>query len=152
LPILIEFFLQGFAKTDSSGSRVVPALSGDAYAALSAYPFPGNVRELAHAIEHAVVLAGQGEITIDHLPEAIAEAAPSGSSSSSDVILPEGAGARVAPLAVALRELEKQHLRRALAATGGKRVKAAEMLGISRKNLWEKLRMYNIEDSSTKPD
>jgi DNA-binding NtrC family response regulator len=121
LPILIEFFLQGFAKTDSSGSRVVPA-----------YPFPGNVRELAHAIEHAVVLAGQGEITIDHLPEAIAEAAPSGSSSSSDVILPEGAGARVAPLAVALRELEKQHLRRALAATGGKRVKAAEMLGISR--------------------
>jgi DNA-binding NtrC family response regulator len=150
LPILIEFFLQGFAKTDSSGARVVPSLSGDAYAALSAYTFPGNVRELAHAIEHAVVLAGHGEITIDHLPEAIAEAAPSGPSSVSEVVLPDGGGGQVAPLAVAVRELEKQHLRRALAATGGKRVKAAEMLGISRKSLWEKLRMYGIEDAGTK--
>ena len=53
----------------------------------------------------------------------------------------------VVPLAVAVREFEKGHLRRALAATGGKRVKAAELLGISRKSLWEKLRMYELEDA-----
>ena len=43
-----------------------PVLSADAYAAISAYRFPGNVRELGHAIEHAVVLAGDGEISLDH--------------------------------------------------------------------------------------
>jgi DNA-binding NtrC family response regulator len=155
LPILIEFFLQGFAKTDAAGNRLVPTLSTDAYAALSAYRFPGNVRELGHAIEHAVVLAGHGEITLDHLPAAVAEEAPSGPTLLADPsVVPDargGAGA-VVPLAVAAREFEKGHLRRALAATGGKRVKAAEMLGISRKSLWEKLRMYELEESRPKPE
>ncbi len=76
LPVLIQFFLDGFPRIDGGGQRVLPVLSSDAYAALSAYRFPGNVRELAHAIEHAVVLAGGGEITLDHLPAVIAEAAP----------------------------------------------------------------------------
>ena len=51
-----------------------PRLSPAAWAALSQYPFPGNVRELEHAIEHAVVLAGGGEIDIQHLPRDIAHA------------------------------------------------------------------------------
>jgi DNA-binding NtrC family response regulator len=146
LPLLIEYFLEGLAKVDASGKRIVPTISSDAYAALAAYRFPGNVRELGHAIEHAVVLAGSGEITLDHLPAAIAEAAPAGvaaiaaTGSSTD-------GNPVLPLSVAVREFERNHLRRALAATGGKRVKAAELLGISRKSLWEKLRAYELEES-----
>jgi DNA-binding NtrC family response regulator len=153
LPLLIEFFLQGFAKTDAAGNRVTPTLSGDAYAALSAYRFPGNVRELGHAIEHAVVLAGPGgEITLDHLPAAIAEAAPSGPTAADIVAASTGGDTEVVvPLSAASREFEKRHLRRALAATGGKRVKAAELLGISRKSLWEKLRMYELEEAGTKP-
>jgi transcriptional regulator with GAF, ATPase, and Fis domain len=147
LPVLIQFFLDGFPRLEG-GERVVPVLSADAYAALSAYRFPGNVRELAHAIEHAVVLAGGGEITLDHLPAVIAEAAPAiippssvPATGNSTMLLPVG------PLVAAAREFEKVHLRRALAATGGKRVKAAEMLGISRKSLWEKLRMYDLEEA-----
>ena len=127
----------------------MPALSSDAYAALSAYRFPGNVRELAHAIEHAVVLAGGGEITLDHLPAVIAEAAPAR--------IPVPAVAR--PRRTARRRRwsrrwspplvsSKRFIFVApLAATGGKRVKAAEMLGISRKSLWEKLRMYELEEA-----
>ena len=46
----------------------------------------------------------------------------------------------VRPLQVALREFELQYLRRALKAADNKRTRAAEMLGISRKTLWEKLR------------
>jgi DNA-binding NtrC family response regulator len=153
LPLLVEFFLQGFAKVDGSGKRVVPSLSPDAYAALAAYRFPGNVRELGHAIEHAVVLAGFGEITLDHLPGAIAEAAPAGFAAPSSPTTngADGVPVPVVPLAVAAREFEKGHLRRALAATGGKRVKAAELLGISRKSLWEKLRMYELEEAAPKP-
>jgi two-component system, NtrC family, response regulator AtoC len=151
LPLLIEFFLQGFAKTNAAGDRIVPTLSQDAYAALGSYRFPGNVRELEHAIEHAVVLAGHGEITLDHLPAAIAEEAPSGVASPSGDGATNGeahAPGTVVPLVAATREFEKGHLRRALAATGGKRVKAAELLGISRKSLWEKLRMYELEDAA----
>jgi DNA-binding NtrC family response regulator len=146
LPLLIEYFLEGLAKPDASGKRVPPTISSDAYAALAAYRFPGNVRELGHAIEHAVVLAGNGEITLDHLPAAIAEAAPAGVAA---IATAAGGtdGNPVLPLSVAVREFERSHLRRALAATGGKRVKAAELLGISRKSLWEKLRAYELEES-----
>ena len=151
LPLLIEFFLQGFTKTDAAGNRLVPTISTDAYAALSAYRFPGNVRELGHAIEHAAVLAGYGEITLDHLPAAVAEEAPSGPTSTPMAAALDGSPQAVVPLGVAIREFEKGHLRRALAATGGKRVKAAEMLGISRKSLWEKLRMYEVEEAGAKP-
>jgi DNA-binding NtrC family response regulator len=150
LPLLIEFFLQGFVKTDAAGNRLVPALSPDAYAALASYRFPGNVRELGHAIEHAVVLAGHGEITLDHLPAAIAEAAPAGLPPTAAAGTMMDTTGTVVPLAAATREFEKGHLRRALAATGGKRVKAAELLGISRKSLWEKLRMYELEETASK--
>jgi DNA-binding NtrC family response regulator len=153
LPLLIQFFLDGFPKVDGKGQRSLPVLSADAYAALLAYRFPGNVRELAHAIEHAVVLAGSEEITLDDLPAAIAEAAPP---SISVPIFLEAAtsstAAAVLPLVAAVRGFEKAHLRRALTATGGRRVKAAEMLGISRKSLWEKLRMYELEEAVEKPE
>jgi DNA-binding NtrC family response regulator len=153
LPLLIQFFLEGFAKNNSVGQSVVPTLSSDAYAALSAYPFPGNVRELGHAIEHAVVMAGGGEITLDHLPAPVAEAAlASHAPRALSETATSGSGSAIAPLGMAVREFEKVHLRRAVQATGGKRVKAAELLGISRKSLWEKLRMYELEDAGTKPE
>jgi DNA-binding NtrC family response regulator len=156
LPVLIQFFLDGFPRIDGGGQRVLPVLSSDAYAALSAYRFPGNVRELAHAIEHAVVLAGGGEITLNHLPAVIAEAALASIPVPFVREVTNGATngatpAAVGPLVAAAREFEKMHLRRAVAATGGKRVKAAEMLGISRKSLWEKLRMYDLEEAVRKP-
>ena len=145
LPMLIQFFLDGFARDDSQGKPRTPTVSGDAYAALAAYGYPGNVRELAHAIEHAVVLAGGGEITLDHLPAALAEAAPTGrpkppAPTNGSAGAP---GDTIAPLAEAVREFERAHLLKVLSAAGGKRVRAAEMLGISRKSLWEKLRSYD---------
>jgi two-component system response regulator AtoC len=151
LPLLIEFFLDAFAKTDPAGVRRASTLSADAYAALLAYGFPGNVRELDHAIEHAVVLAGPNEITLDHLPAVVAEAAPTGAPPPTPSAAPHQEATALLPLVAATREFEKGHLRRALAATGGKRVKAAELLGISRKSLWEKLRMYELEESAAKP-
>jgi DNA-binding NtrC family response regulator len=51
----------------------------------------------------------------------------------------------IAPLAIVVKRAEREHLLRALAVAGGKRARAAELLGISRKNLWEKLRAHDIE-------
>ena len=107
---------------------------------LSQYPFPGNVREFAHAIEHAVVLAGGGEIDVEHLPAGIAGAAATARRSS-----PRG---NLRSLGAALKEFEHEYLLRALAQANGKKMKAAEILGISRKNLWEKLRLHGIAAES----
>jgi len=150
LPLLIQFFLDGFANGNGSGRRRAPKLSPDAFTALTAYSYPGNVRELAHAIEHAVVLAGGGTITLDHLPGPIAEAANLNPRVEPQAPASNVPAATPTRLADAVREFEKAHLRRVLAAAGGKRVRAAEMLGISRKTLWERLRDYEVEEAQSR--
>jgi DNA-binding NtrC family response regulator len=135
LPLLVEHFL-----AISSRGGEPPAIAPRAWGALSEYPFPGNVRELQHAIERAVVLARGGEIDLEHLPEDIV----------GRTIAPTQNGARseeIRPLAVAMKEFEREYLLRTLHLADQKRARAAEMLGISRKNLWEKLRAHNISDA-----
>jgi len=135
LPLLVQFFLKKLGKTGSAA----PRLSQAAWTALSQFPFPGNVRQLEHAIQHAVVLAPDSDIDIQHLPRDIAHAG--------DVVLAGSPLPR--PLGAALKEFEREYLLRALAEADGKRTLAAEILGISRKNLWEKLRMHGFSDSGS---
>jgi DNA-binding NtrC family response regulator len=131
LPLLLQYFLNKFTPPGKTPPSVAPR----AWAVLSQYPFPGNVREFAHAIEHALVLAGGGEIDVEHLPAGITGTLDSTSSPSS---------ASLRSLSAALKEFEHEYLLRALAQANGKKMKAAEILGISRKNLWEKLRLHGI--------
>jgi DNA-binding NtrC family response regulator len=123
----------------------LPQISSEACTALTKYSYPGNVRELAHAIEHAVVLAGPAEIGLDHLPAAIVQAGAATTAPQDPVAASVADLMPVVPpgtvrLADAVKAFERAHLQRVLAAAGGKRLRAAEMLGISRKSLWEKLR------------
>jgi DNA-binding NtrC family response regulator len=131
LPLLLQYFLNKFAQP----GKAPPTIAPRAWAVLSQYHFPGNVREFAHAIEHAVVLASGGEIDVEHLPAGITGTLdPTASSSSGNL----------RSLSAALKEFEHEYLMRALAQANGKKMKAAEILGISRKNLWEKLRLHGI--------
>jgi len=133
LPLLVQYFLRKFTRAGKATPRLSPA----AWAALSEFAFPGNVRQLGHAIEHAVVLAGDGEIDLPHLPRDIASTAEA---ARTPTPVPR-------PLGTAMKEFERDYLQRALAQAEGKRTLAAEMLGISRKNLWEKLRMHGFSES-----
>src|SRR5262249_1902440 len=139
LPLLLQYFLNKFTQP----GKPTPSISPRAWAVLSQYHFPGNVREFAHAIEHAVVLAGGGEIDMEPLPAGIAGAAESPGNASTGSLR---------SLGVALKEFEREYLLRALAQAGGKKMKAAEILGISRKNLWEKLRLHGIAAESEPED
>ncbi len=98
------------------------------------YSWPGNVRELEHAIERAIALAG-GEETLRraHIlgSKPVPERRP--------------APARVTTLRSAVEETEQLAIRAALEHTGGRKAEAAAVLGISRKNLWEKMKGYGIE-------
>src|SRR5262245_28078656 len=134
LPLLVAYFLLKHAQP---GRR--PTLSPSAWAAVAAYPFPGNVRELEHAIQHAVVLARGLEIEVEHLPRDIA---------SIVCTTPPRASTEIQPLAVAVREFEREYLLRALKVARGNKTKAARLLGMSRKHLWEKLRRLGDLDDA----
>jgi DNA-binding NtrC family response regulator len=132
LPVLVNHFIHRFSKpkTPTTG------LTWQAWSALEGYAFPGNVRELMHAVEHAVLLSGGGRIDFAHLPSAIIGGGRR-PAANAEVML---------PLAEATRAFERSYLLRVLADFDGKRAVTAESLGISRKCLWEKLRQYGISE------
>jgi two-component system, NtrC family, response regulator AtoC len=122
----LEKLARGFLKTYAAKhGRAGSTLSAEALAVLKAYDWPGNVRELANTIERAVIVAaGGGPVTAADLPEAMRAA----------VELRRRARRRLT-----LAELEAEYVRETLAATKGNKAAAARLLGISRKNLYEKL-------------
>jgi transcriptional regulator with PAS, ATPase and Fis domain len=96
----------------------------------------GNARELRSFLEQAMVLSEAGVLDIH-------EALSSGRSGSSD----EATGADFSPLHVMVEDAERLHIRRALGHTGGSVMKTAELLGISRKTLWEKMKKLAIDNA-----
>jgi len=130
IPLLVEHFLKRFSLAEP-----VPKLTKRAWDALLSYAFPGNVRELEHAVQHAVILADEA-IDLVHLPPEI--------SGEDHLDLDDDRG--FAPLSDAMREFERHYLIQALHLAEGRRTKAAELLGISRKNLWEKLNNHKLSE------
>jgi len=127
IPLLVADFLSEISVRQQ---RPVPALDPCTLAALTTYDYPGNVRELIHALEHAVALARTGLIRPEHLPRAFGafdcgEKLEGGASES---------------LAANVEQFERQYIRQVLAKVDGHRGRAAALLGISRKGLWQKLR------------
>jgi DNA-binding NtrC family response regulator len=131
LPLLVQHFIKRFSNPE----RPTDGITWRAWNALSTYSFPGNVRELMHTIQHAALLATGGKIDFEHLPVAIRGEAP-------QVVRPQAAP--MAPLGTAMKQFERAFLIRALAEFDEKKGKVAQSLGISRKNLWEKLKMHGI--------
>ena len=109
-------------------------VSRSAMSALERYPWPGNVRELENAVQRAVALAG------DRKELALGDLLPRDSRWRDAVEVSD----EVETLRVVMRGAERRHLERALEATGGHRSQAADLLGISRKVLWEKLRDHGL--------
>ncbi len=169
LPLLLAHFQRRFYP-----GRVPPSISSRAWSALTAYDWPGNVREFANAIERAMVLARGSEIDVEHLPPDVVACAslPPGVRTSSPppapapspkplrkaTAEPEGhdtLGERDADedrvtlprLAAAMKQYEKNLLLRALRTARGARHHAAELLGISRRVLVRKCDLHGITDS-----
>lgn len=118
---LIEVILGDLGpRTDGSTRRLSP----EAERTLTAYRWPGNVRQLTRALEAAAARAGDQVIDVRHLPTEIQD--------------PSSRGIRVQPL----RDVERDHILRVLAMCGGHKTRAARKLGISASTLHEKLRRY----------
>jgi DNA-binding NtrC family response regulator len=103
--------------------------------ALLNHPWPGNVRELKHCLERACVLHPTGALTArDLFGEAQAE--------------PQFDAASATTLSGYLGEREREYIERALTASRGRIAETAVALGISRKNLWEKMKKLGINEKS----
>ena len=128
VPLLLSHYLERFAKENS----VAPAkLSPEALAVLVRYPWPGNIRELRNASENLAVLRSGKNVGVADLDPRFSQPAAT-SLAISALPLPGGN--------ILDRELnEKQLLKQALAAAGGNRTRAAELMGISRRTLHRKL-------------
>jgi DNA-binding NtrC family response regulator len=136
LGILVDHFMR-MHRPQGALPRITPR----AWALLEAYTFPGNVRELEHAIGHALLLSRDRDVDVRDLPEPIAAL-------GQEPDMPS----RARSLHDALREFERSYLVRALNTTGGRKIRAAELLGISRKALWSKLRAHGLADSPREGD
>jgi DNA-binding NtrC family response regulator len=127
VPALAEHFL---ARERERKTTAALGFDDDAAAALKGYQWPGNVRELRSVVERAALYARGERVTCASLPPHIIER-PS--------TLWEGRDRRPT-----LREVEQAYIRSVLEQVGGSQTRAASILGISRKALWEKRRRYGI--------
>jgi transcriptional regulator with GAF, ATPase, and Fis domain len=135
--LLAEHFLRTSA---ARYGRPVPRLTEDCLSALTAYSFPGNVRELESEMARLTALASPDiPCGTDLLNERIRKPRNGQSATSS-------AGLPVAPMS--LHEMEKQLIFSVLRHTGGNRTRAAEILGISREGLRTKLQRLQIHGSA----
>ena len=132
IPLLVRHYMAQFASENGKSEL---GIDESAMAALAAYNWPGNIRELRNCVERMVVLCRGQELTIDNVPANIRENVSPGITKS--LLAPTGS--------CDLERNEKLLIERALNECGGNRSKAAEKLGISRRTLHRKLNLYNLD-------
>jgi DNA-binding NtrC family response regulator len=119
------------AEVAAQLTRPAPAIAAGAEDALRRYRWPGNVRELRHVLERTLVAGVGDEIAAADLP----------------LDLLEGDDAYLAPAAAArptLEDVERRYIEITLQYAKGNQTRAAAILGISRKALWEKRKRYGL--------
>jgi DNA-binding NtrC family response regulator len=136
LPVLAQHFLnQGRALVPRAGATTI---SPTALRSLEAWPWPGNLRELRHEMQRALVMAaGRGEILAEDLSPALARRARGSTPTASDA-------AEGGTLDEKIEALERREIAAALAASGGNKSHTAQRLGLSRQGLLNKIYRYGL--------
>ena len=126
---LAKHFLR---RAAAAAGRKPPSMAVDALGALRDYMWPGNVRELKHVIERAVAACDGDTVTLRHLPAGILDG---------PALKPDDVAGR----RPTLEEVERRYIAATLQHARGNQTRAAELLGISRKALWEKRKRYGLD-------
>jgi DNA-binding NtrC family response regulator len=138
IPSLCQHFIN---RANDRNRRNVAGIDADAMKALRRHSWPGNIRELENMIERLVIMRGQGQIVLNDLPPTL-RAARDATNPNGTVVpdLPdEGTDLRAM-----LEQVEERMIAEALERTGGNKNRAAELLGLNRTTLVEKLRRRRV--------
>jgi len=139
IPGLVEHFVR---RARPQTPPHVAVADADAVAAMAAHHWPGNIRELANAVEHALVLCDELPLLLAHLPARFAALRPASTETPSIAIQPIPAAIVAAPghgRPESLRELEMRAILEGLERNKGNKARTADELGISLKTLYNKL-------------
>jgi DNA-binding NtrC family response regulator len=126
---LCSYFLD---QLNREFNKKIKSISDEVSSIFMSYPFPGNVRELRHIMERAVILADDTTIEIINLPERFGEKINTSAAIENQQF-------------PTLNEMEQNHILKAVQLTNGNKSKACKLLGISRAALWNKLKKINTE-------
>jgi DNA-binding NtrC family response regulator len=136
LPMLQRHFLKLFA---AQYKKPLAGLTRRAQALLSRYSWPGNVRELENVIGHACMMTESDVIDVRDLPDKIQNQRAAAHNAESDVEL-------------SMDQLARLHAQRVLGHVGGNKVRASEILGISRTYLYELLKTTAPDQDQPDPE
>ena len=138
IPLLINYLIQKFSDeyVDAEPKQVTQR----AMSALCRFQWPGNVRQLENYLHRIFVLSENTSIDLDELPPEIIDT--SLPTTELEIGIPEGG--------VALEEIIKEYVCAALAKTNGTQTKAAELLGISRRQLQHRMQNYGLQSQDFK--
>jgi DNA-binding NtrC family response regulator len=140
IPFLIDALL---ANLNARHGTHVPGVHPEVLAAFRSYTWPGNVRELRNVLEHAVVVAARTTITRAHLPPGF------GARSSLQRAEVDSSSVKL-PFGTTLAEAEKLLIGFTLARAGNDKTRAAQILGISRKTMFNRLKEYSDNPACSK--
>jgi PAS domain S-box-containing protein len=135
IPLLVEAFIE---RACLKIRKPITAISREALDILLEYRWPGNVRELINTVEYAFVLCREGTIQPDHLPGHLSQKSPPSIRATSKDLAMNGSN-------------NKEVIMKAMQEAGGKKGKAARLLGVSRVTLWKWLKNLQIEDNFPPP-
>lgn len=139
IPPLVEFFIR---KHNPVLQTQVTGCSPEVYGALTAYPWPGNIRDLDNAVQSAMILAKKGDIQMKHLPLRVHYRKPEQED-------PEPAAAPVLNMNDMIMHNEREMILKILEKCKYNRTKTAQALGISRKTLFNKMQKYGLLDKTS---
>jgi PAS domain S-box-containing protein len=131
IPLLVSHFIKRF---NTKLSKAIQAVSEDVLSVFMDYSWPGNVRQLAHTLEHAFVLCHQNIITLDHLPSELSD-------DSIGIRNQQGPGGD--------RQGEIEAIFEVLEKSAGNKALAARLLGISRRTIYRRLKEHGITGNIT---
>ncbi len=128
IPLLVEHFLQ---KHQLRGEKKIHGISEEALSALMQYDWPGNIRELENVVERAIIIEEGDRLSLSSLP--------------SQIKMQQELQKKGPESIPTLAEIEKQHIQQVLKITNRNISRAARILGIDRKTLYDKIRRYHLE-------
>ena len=151
IPDMVGSFIRHFRS--ALGRTRVDGITVEALDALVRYAWPGNVRQLINAVEHAVVVCNSSHVTVADLPQSIVSPAPAEQSAVDRTAAsesPSGPPARWYDLPLrearqeVVREFERAYLERLLRQTQGRVGRTAELAGMTPRSLYDKLKLHGL--------